>query len=32
VYDDNGQVVVSDTLGQLKKLAEGNQPKWQPVG
>ena len=32
VYDDNGQVVVSDTLGQLKKIAEGNQPKWQPVG
>ncbi len=32
VYDDNGQIVVSDTLGQLKQLAEGNQPKWQPVG
>lgn len=30
VYDDNGQVVVSDTHGQVKTLAEGAQPKWQP--
>ncbi len=30
VYDDNGQVVISDTQGQLKALAEGTQPKWQP--
>jgi Tol biopolymer transport system component len=32
VYDDNGQVVISDTQGQLKALAEGTQPKWQPRG
>lgn len=32
VYDDNGQIVISDTRGQLKSLAEGRQPKWQPVG
>ena len=30
VYDDNGQVVLSDTQGQVKTLAEGTQPKWQP--
>lgn len=30
VYDDNGQVVISDTQGQLKTLTEGTQPKWQP--
>ncbi len=30
VYDDNGQVVISDTQGQVKTLAEGTQPKWQP--
>jgi dipeptidyl aminopeptidase/acylaminoacyl peptidase len=30
VYDDNGHVVISDTQGQVKTLAEGTQPKWQP--
>ncbi len=30
IYDDNGQVVISDTQGQVKTLAEGTQPKWQP--
>jgi Tol biopolymer transport system component len=31
IYDDNGQVVLADTQGQLKTLAEGTQPKWQPL-
>jgi len=30
IYDDDGQVVISDTQGQLKILATGTQPKWQP--
>ncbi len=32
IYDDNGQVVISDTQGQVKTLAEGTQPQWQPRG
>lgn len=32
IYDDNGQVVISDTQGQVKTLADGTQPKWQPRG
>jgi dipeptidyl aminopeptidase/acylaminoacyl peptidase len=32
IYDDNGQVVRADTDGQLTTLAEGTQPKWQPLG
>ncbi len=32
VYDDNGQVVISNTQGQVKTLTEGTQPKWQPRG
>lgn len=31
VYDDQGQVLVSDTHGQIKPIAEGNQPRWQPI-
>lgn len=31
VYDDQGQILVSDTHGQIKPIAEGNQPRWQPV-
>lgn len=31
VYDDNGQLVIADTQGQLKPIGEGIQPKWQPV-
>ncbi|MBV8771895.1 MAG: PD40 domain-containing protein [Deltaproteobacteria bacterium] len=30
VYDDGGQVLLSDTHGQIKLLSEGNQPRWQP--
>lgn len=32
VYDDNGQLVIADTQGQLRPVGEGSQPKWQPVG
>jgi len=32
VYDDGGQVLLADTEGHIKRLAEGNRPKWQPVG
>jgi len=32
VYDDGGQVLLADTRGQIKRIAEGNRPKWQPVG
>lgn len=32
IYDDNGQIVISDTKGQLKSIGEGIQPKWQPRG
>ena len=32
LYDDNGQIVMADTHGQLKAIAAGVQPKWQPVG
>jgi hypothetical protein len=32
VYDDGGQVLLANTRGQIKRLAEGNQPRWQPVG
>lgn len=31
VYDDGGKILISDPLGQVKQLAEGNLPKWQPV-
>lgn len=30
-YDDGNEIVLSDTEGQTKRLADGNQPKWQPV-
>lgn len=29
-YDDGGQIVVADTEGQIRRLAEGNRPKFQP--
>lgn len=32
LYDDNGQLVISDTRGQLTSIGAGTQPKWQPVG
>ncbi|HYE73362.1 MAG TPA: hypothetical protein VEF04_08525 [Blastocatellia bacterium] len=31
VYDDQGQILVSDIHGQIKPIAEGNQPRWQPI-
>jgi hypothetical protein len=31
VYDDQGQVLIADTHGQIRPLAEGNQPRWQPT-
>lgn len=31
-YDDGGQIVVADTDGQIRRLAEGNRPKIQPEG
>jgi Tol biopolymer transport system component len=31
VYDDRNEVVLSDSNGQIKKLADGNRPKWQPL-
>ncbi len=31
VYDDGSRVVVTDTNGALKVIAEGSHPKWQPV-
>src|SRR5262245_12028195 len=30
VYDDGSKIVVADTNGNLRMLAGGNQPKWQP--
>lgn len=30
-YDDGSEIVVSDTNGQTKRLADGNHPKWQPL-
>ncbi|MBI3428211.1 MAG: PD40 domain-containing protein [Acidobacteria bacterium] len=29
-YDDGSEIVLSDTNGQTKRLADGNHPKWQP--
>jgi Tol biopolymer transport system component len=31
VYDDGSKVVVADTQGYPKALAEGHHPKWQPT-
>lgn len=31
IYDDGSRVVVADTKGNPKALAEGNHPKWQPL-
>jgi hypothetical protein len=31
VYDDGNEIVLSDTEGQTKRLADGNRPKWQPA-
>lgn len=31
-YDDGGQIVIADTEGQIRRLAEGNRPKIQPHG
>ena len=30
-YDDGSEIVLSDTEGQTKRLADGNRPKWQPL-
>ncbi len=30
-YDDGSEIVLSDTSGQTKRLADGNHPKWQPL-
>lgn len=29
-YDDGSNVVLTDTMGSPRALAEGNRPKWQP--
>lgn len=29
-YDDGGQVLLANPRGQIKRLAEGNRPRWQP--
>lgn len=31
VYDDGSRIVVADTNGNPKALAEGHHPKWQPL-
>lgn len=31
VYDDGNRIVVADTSGNPKALAEGHHPKWQPL-
>ncbi len=31
VYDDGSKIVVADTKGNPKALAEGHHPKWQPM-
>lgn len=31
VYDDGSKIVVADTNGNPKALAEGHHPKWQPA-
>jgi hypothetical protein len=31
VYDDGSKVVVADTSGNPRVLADGHHPKWQPV-
>lgn len=31
-YDDGGQIVVADTAGRIRRLTEGNRPKFQPQG
>jgi Tol biopolymer transport system component len=31
-YDDGGQIVIADTEGQIRRLAEGSRPKFQPQG
>lgn len=30
-YDDGSEIVLADTNGQTKRLADGNHPKWQPL-
>ncbi len=32
LYDDSSQVLLADTRGQIRRLGEGNQPRWQPIG
>lgn len=29
-YDDAGQIILADVSGQMRRLAEGNKPKFQP--
>ncbi len=31
IYDDGSRIVVADTKGNPKALAEGHHPKWQPL-
>lgn len=31
IYDDGSRVVIADTKGNPKALAEGHHPKWQPL-
>lgn len=31
VYDDGNRIVIADTNGNPKALAEGHHPKWQPL-
>ena len=30
-YDDGSRIVIADTSGNPKALAQGNHPKWQPM-
>jgi Tol biopolymer transport system component len=32
LYDDGSQVLLADVGGQVRRLTEGNRPKWQPRG
>jgi Tol biopolymer transport system component len=30
-YDDGGQIILADVSGQMRRLAEGNKPRFQPL-
>jgi Tol biopolymer transport system component len=31
IYDDGSEIVLADTKGETRRLADGNHPKWQPL-